>query len=140
MADVGDDDRVFCVKCGEDLTELHARPGPRVPCPVCSGMVRRIQGRAALSLTGAVTRGDDGSVTVLPPTAQAAAQGIVPTIGAERVRAHFEHMVLTCPPSEPGDVYTIEIINPDTGVVDIAMHADPEEAFRGLAKPFADDI
>jgi hypothetical protein len=75
----------------------------------------------------------------MPPTMEARGEVFPPTVDTQRVAIHFEHLVRTYPPREPGDLYLVELINPDTGQVDMSVHEDREEAFRRLAKPFVED-
>lgn len=97
----------------------------------------RLRSRA----TGTVVPGPGGSVTVLAPTVEAVAEVPTPTIDTRRaVAAYFEHLLRTYPPTSPDDHYVVELVNPDTGLVDIVIHEDRAEALRRLAEPFAEDL
>lgn len=149
MSSVGDS--VLCVKCGYDLTAIQTQPGRRPPCPNCGGLVRRIEGRVVAAGSAVVTGsavvvgpapsvGGTGVVTVPAPTATATVDALKPALtNTELFAMHFDHMVRTYPPTESGDIYVLELVNPDIGVVGIAAHEDRSEAFRQLTEDYADD-
>jgi hypothetical protein len=116
-------------------------------------MARRIESSATINATAAIVAAGvvtstvshatdarivslpliDQSATVYPPTIE---RGVAPSI---RKRAFYERILRLYPPAQPGDVYIGTLTNPDTGLVDIAIHADRAELLRRLAEPFEDD-
>lgn len=139
-------DHVLCAGCGSDLTDFHEDKEPRRPCPTCGSTARVFEASAVARLrlrSQAVGHAvsDEGSVTVPVSTVDVVVDVPAPTIQTSRVLApHFDHLVQTYPPLTFGDHYVVQLVNPDTGLVEIVVHEDPAEAFRRLADPFADDI
>jgi hypothetical protein len=81
-------------------------------------------------------------LTLLKPRARPAiepAEAIARRLGMGQKAEHFVHEVWTYPPTPEG-LYQVELVNRDTGHVDLAMDEDPAEAWRRLAEPFADDL
>lgn len=121
-------ERVICVKCGNDLTTLHAEPGPRKPCPKCRGLVRRFETRASLSGVGRIT---------VTGTAHRGGEPAVET--APSLAGYFQHQLTTV---RAGDELLIELKNPDTGVLDftITLGGNVPEALKWLGGPLRDDV
>ena len=78
------------------------------------------------------------SHTVEPKT-DVEAEAIARRLGMPQVAPHYVYEVRVYPPATDGD-YLVELRNPDTGLVGLALHADAAEALRQLAEPFADDL
>jgi hypothetical protein len=57
-----------------------------------------------------------------------------------QVAPHHVYELRAYPPTPEGGSYLVALRHPDTGLVDLAIHEDPAEAFRQLAEPFADDL
>jgi hypothetical protein len=78
------------------------------------------------------------SQTVEPNT-DTEAEAIARRLGMGQVAPHYVYELRAYPPTPEGG-YLVELRNQDTGLVDLAIHEDPAEAFRRLAEPFADDL
>lgn len=131
-------DRILCAECGEDVTGITPLEGPRQPCPVCGSLARQFYASADLTVSLAAEAGHvavvggAGNVTAAPASVHG-----VGTV--TRNAPYFDHGLRSYPPTNPGDSWLVELINPDTGSVEVSIHESPGEAFRRLAEPFEED-
>lgn len=109
---------LLCLECGLPLLEASRND----PCPRCGELARVVIGRAVVRahgwsrVSGEVVRVD---AVASPQTVEAVATIPEATaIGEQRIAAHFDHLLRTYPPLQPGDLYLLQLVNPDTGVVE----------------------
>jgi hypothetical protein len=82
-------------------------------------------------------------LTLLKPKTDRAidpAEAIARRLGMPQIAPYYVHELRTNPPGPDGGDYLVQLVNKDTGLVALATHEDPAEAFRQLAERFADDL